>query len=455
MKEKQDIRRFEIGMVQLIVVAFVAWGVSKIPYSEIGKSSIVLLAVIHMLTYYLSNYHNNLKYRGYLQEFVATFKYSLLFVLIATFISFFSDGGFSISRRGLLFFVVLNALFLYITNTCLKIFRSSIYTRRKANKNILLITDRARLDTVLSRMRDNMDGKITAVCVLDDPNFSDPILKTLSKENLTEYATHSVVDEVFVNLPSEKYKIWDFISSFELMGIPVSININVIEFLSESEKRLQQLGPFNVITFSAQFYSYVDVLAKRLLDIVGSLVGLVICGVAGVFLYPLIRKDGGPAIFVQNRVGQNGRIFRFYKFRSMRVDAEEIKKQLMDKNQMKGGMFKIDNDPRITKIGHFIRRTSLDELPQFWNVLKGDMSLVGTRPPTVDEYEKYTPEQKRRLSFKPGITGLWQVSGRSEITDFDEVVKLDVAYMDGWTIWRDIQILLKTIKVVVIKDGAK
>ena len=122
MKEKQDIRRFEIGMVQLIVVAFVAWGVSKIPYSEIGKSSIVLLAVIHMLTYYLSNYHNNLKYRGYLQEFVATFKYSLLFVLIATFISFFSDGGFSISRRGLLFFVVLNALFLYITNTCLKNF---------------------------------------------------------------------------------------------------------------------------------------------------------------------------------------------------------------------------------------------------------------------------------------------------------------------------------------------
>ena len=161
------------------------------------------------------------------------------------------------------------------------------------------------------------------------------------------------------------------------------------------------------------------------------------------------------AIFAQDRVGENGRIFKFYKFRSMCVDAEEIKKNLMAQNQMSGGMFKMDNDPRITKIGHFIRKTSLDELPQFWNVLKGDMSLVGTRPPTVDEYEKYTPEQKRRLSFKPGITGLWQVSGRSEITDFDEVVKLDVAYMDGWTIWRDIQILLKTIKVVVMKDGAK
>ena len=122
---------------------------------------------------------------------------------------------------------------------------------------------------------------------------------------------------------------------------------------------------------------------------------------------------------------------------------------------MQGGMFKMDNDPRVTTIGRFIRKTSLDELPQFWNVLIGDMSLVGTRPPTIDEYEKYTPEQKRRLSFKPGITGLWQVSGRSEIKNFDEVVKLDVAYIDDWTIWKDIEILLKTVKVVFMREGAK
>ena len=113
------------------------------------------------------------------------------------------------------------------------------------------------------------------------------------------------------------------------------------------------------------------------------------------------------------------------------------------------------NDPRITKIGHFIHKTSLDELPQFWNVLKGDMSLVGTRPPTLDEYESYTPEQKRRLSFKPGITGSWQVSGRSNITNFDEVVKLDVEYIDNWSIWSDIKILLKTIVVVFKKEGSK
>lgn len=189
--------------------------------------------------------------------------------------------------------------------------------------------------------------------------------------------------------------------------------------------------------------------------IVGSLVGLILCGLVSIVLVPLIRKDGGSAFFAQTRIGKNGRHFTFYKFRSMCVDAEDKKRELMEQNTMQGGMFKVDDDPRITKIGHFIRKTSLDELPQFYNVLKGDMSLVGTRPPTVDEYEHYTPEQKRRLSFKPGITGLWQVSGRSEIKNFDEVVKLDVAYIDDWTIWKDIEILLKTVKVVLMKDGAK
>ena len=120
-----------------------------------------------------------------------------------------------------------------------------------------------------------------------------------------------------------------------------------------------------------------------------------------------------------------------------------------------GKMFKMDNDPRITPIGRFIRKTSLDELPQFYNMLVGDMSLVGTRPPTVDEFEKYTPSQKRRLSFKSGITGLWQVSGRSNITNFDEVVRLDVEYIDNWSIWSDIKILLKTIVVVFKKEGSK
>jgi lipopolysaccharide/colanic/teichoic acid biosynthesis glycosyltransferase len=139
----------------------------------------------------------------------------------------------------------------------------------------------------------------------------------------------------------------------------------------------------------------------------------------------------------------------------MYKDAEERKKDLMDQNQMSGLMFKLDNDPRITKVGGFIRKTSLDELPQFWNVLKGDMSLVGTRPPTVGEYENYEPYHKKRLSFKPGITGNWQVSGRSDITDFEEVVRLDTEYIENWSFKEDIRIIFQTIKVVLLQRGSK
>ena len=139
----------------------------------------------------------------------------------------------------------------------------------------------------------------------------------------------------------------------------------------------------------------------------------------------------------------------------MRQDAEELKKALLSQNEMNGLMFKIDNDPRVTRVGKFLRKTSIDELPQFINVLKGDMSLVGTRPPTVDEYEKYQPEHKARVSMMPGLTGLWQVSGRSDIKNFDEVVKLDMQYIDNSSFWLDVKIILLTIKVVLFGKGAK
>ena len=143
-----------------------------------------------------------------------------------------------------------------------------------------------------------------------------------------------------------------------------------------------------------------------------------------------------------------------YKFRSMYMDAEERKKELMAQNEVQGLMFKMENDPRITKVGAFIRKTSIDELPQFWNVLKGDMSLVGTRPPTMDEWEKYELHHRKRLAIKPGLTGMWQVSGRSNITDFEEVVKLDKQYISEWTMGLDIKILFKTVQVVFKKEGS-
>lgn len=156
-------------------------------------------------------------------------------------------------------------------------------------------------------------------------------------------------------------------------------------------------------------------------------------------------------------MGKNGRPFKIYKFRSMYMDAEERKKELMKQNNIKDGMmFKMDDDPRIIKgVGHFIRKTSLDEFPQFWNILKGDMSLVGTRPPTMDEWEKYELHHCKCLAIKPGLTGMWQVSGRSDITDFEEVVELDTKYIAEWCLKLDIEILVKTVMVVFRGNGAK
>jgi lipopolysaccharide/colanic/teichoic acid biosynthesis glycosyltransferase len=150
----------------------------------------------------------------------------------------------------------------------------------------------------------------------------------------------------------------------------------------------------------------------------------------------------------------NGRLYTIRKFRSMCHDAEERKMTLLPLNEMEGALFKIKNDPRITRVGHFLRRTSLDELPQFWNVLRGEMSLVGTRPPTPEEVARYAYRHRKRICIKPGVTGSWQVSGRNEIRNFDEVVRLDVEYIDNWTLWLDVRILLKTIQVLFTREGA-
>ncbi|SEW42115.1 Sugar transferase involved in LPS biosynthesis (colanic, teichoic acid) [[Clostridium] fimetarium] len=159
------------------------------------------------------------------------------------------------------------------------------------------------------------------------------------------------------------------------------------------------------------------------------------------------------AFIMLKRVGKNGGIFNIYKFRSMYIDAEERKKELMVQNEMHGLMFKMKDDPRITKIGKFIRRTSIDELPQFLNILNGDMSLVGTRPPTVDEFNQYEVKHRRRMSIKPRLTGLWQVSGRNEIDDFDDVVKYNLEYIDNWSVGLDIKLMLKTLAVIVGRTG--
>lgn len=247
------------------------------------------------------------------------------------------------------------------------------------------------------------------------------------------------------------------IKNFGIMGI--TIHIKLARVADDSSNQIvEKLEGYTVLSTSINMVSAGQLIFKRTMDICGGLVGMLLTGIIFIFVAPIIYiKSPGPIFFKQVRIGKNGKKFNIYKFRSMYMDAEERKKELMAQNDIKDGMmFKMDNDPRIIKgIGNFIRDYSLDEFPQFWNVLKGDMSLVGTRPPTVDEWEKYEMHHRSRLAFKPGLTGMWQVSGRSNITDFEEVVRLDTKYIKKWSPGLDIMILFKTVAVVLGKVGSK
>lgn len=223
---------------------------------------------------------------------------------------------------------------------------------------------------------------------------------------------------------------------------------------------IDRIGKYTVLSNAINISSTGQLFAKRTMDIIGGIVGTIFTGILFLFVAPAIYiKSPGPIFFKQTRIGQNGKKLKLYKFRSMYMDAEERKAELMKQNKIQDGMmFKIENDPRIIGgengkgIGNFIRKHSIDEFPQFINVLKGDMSLVGTRPPTEDEWVKYDLHHRKRMAIKPGITGMWQTSGRSDIIDFEEVVKLDAKYITNWSIGLDIKLILKTFFMIFKSD---
>jgi exopolysaccharide biosynthesis polyprenyl glycosylphosphotransferase len=270
--------------------------------------------------------------------------------------------------------------------------------------------------------------------------------------------THEIDQVYFIQHSDDKIDmIQEYIDICLEMGVTVKVVMDVAysKRMNRSDSYVSSVGTYPIITYHTIALNSYEKVLKRLMDLLVSIT-------ASIALTPLmlmtclaIKVDSpGPCIFKQKRVGQNGRPFEIFKFRSMCNDAESQKKELMSRNEMDGPLFKIKDDPRVTRVGKFIRKTSIDELPQLFNVIRGEMSLVGTRPPTFDEVEGYKRGQWRRISIKPGITGLWQISGRNDISNFDEVVELDLRYIDNWTIWSDIKILFKTVGVLIKRKGA-
>ncbi|NEQ41417.1 MAG: STAS domain-containing protein [Okeania sp. SIO3I5] len=294
--------------------------------------------------------------------------------------------------------------------------------------------------------------KLTCQQLFSQENTTGKIIIDFSNTNFIDSCG---IGSLVTNLKIAREKDRDFVlfdvnsqvmGVFSLTGLD---QILIIEQSTQPEVKSHRKSDENQLPVT---HPSIKSWVKRLIDIVGALVGLFITGILFIPIAIFIKFDSpGPIFFAQVRCGWMGRHFRMWKFRSMCVDAEQLKSQI--KNQAQGAIFKNENDPRITKVGNFLRRKSLDELPQFWNVLKGDMSLVGTRPPTPDEVEHYEVPQWQRLDVKPGMTGEWQVNGRSQVKNFEDIIRLDLKYQKNWSLMYDIKLIIRTV-VILFKKGS-
>lgn len=406
--------------------------------------------------------------RGILDELWACTKKQLVFAGGWILMLYLVRRANELSRLVFVYYIGVAIGLTFVLHMVFKTIMVKVFQKSRYSSNMLLIIAKERAEeTVDNILRyHEWNRKLIGVALLENPSKNEE--KNVSEihgipvvsyaDDLLDYVTKNDIDEIFIvdAFDHHRKKLDNWIPQLVDMGVVVDVNISTFDYRFPCAKTINRVSKYATVTLMRNEFSTVQLAMKRCLDIVGALVGMVILAIATIFVAPAIKLESpGPVFFGQTRIGKNGRKFTFYKFRSMYRDAEERKKELMEKNEVKGLMFKMEDDPRITKVGKFIRKTSIDELPQFWNVLKGDMSLVGTRPPTLDEFEKYDPKYKCRLSMTPGITGLWQVSGRSDIKDFDEVVNLDMQYIDNWTIMKDLQILFKTVWVVVAGRGSR
>ncbi len=432
------------------------WEEAFVLYRQLG----VLLAAILILVLIFADAYNDVLRRGYLKEMIAVCRQIILVFVIQIILLFVFKQSHVFSRLILSEAFLFTVPLVYVERLLIKKFLWYRLCRSKNVQTMMIIATREQAKLLIGKLLSCplTVSKIVGLAVVDRDLRGKEILGvpvTSDENGIMDFVKSHVIDEVLISIPENSRYEEDLARNFLSIGLVVHIYME--QYFQELPNREHnQINGMDVLTCFNRRVPFWMILCKRAMDVAGGVVGSLMAVVIGLVIAPIIYiKSPGPIIFSQTRVGKNGRKFRFYKFRSMYMDAEERKKELMARNKIQGYMFKIDDDPRIIPgIGHFIRKTSLDEFPQFFNVLKGDMSLVGTRPPTVDEYEMYSFPHNKRLAMKPGITGLWQISGRSDITDFEEVVRLDSQYIDSWNIEMDIKIILKTVCLVFSQKGS-
>ncbi|MBP7347174.1 MAG: sugar transferase [Butyrivibrio sp.] len=447
-------------VISFVLATYIRFG----NFKDMGDQNIHFLTCLLLLLFctiysFFFDWNRNFLKRGPFTELAAVVQYNMIMVIVVLVLLYMLSWASVFSRLVMGYFAIFNMILSYLLHLLVKKFFCLYFSSDQTTIKVLVLTQKDQLQPTIERLRSQLDitYRIVGACCIDEDmsgTQTDGVSVIAGKDNLLEVTTPMALDEVFINTPDMTQRVLeDIITGYDEMGVNCHYCLEMPSMQSSS--RVGTFGDYSVLTYTRFQSSYKKLVIKRLMDLAGGLIGLMITLILTPFIAIAIKADSrGPVFFSQVRIGRNGRRFKIYKFRSMYLDAEARKKELEKDNEMNGLMFKMTNDPRVTRVGAFLRKTSLDELPQFWNIFKGDMSLVGTRPPTEDEFNKYNQYYRRRISMTPGLTGMWQVSGRSDIEDFDEVVRLDLRYIDHWSLTLDIKILLQTIAVVFRKRGA-
>ena len=427
----------------------------------------IFVLIVETMACLILNVYHKIIIRGYFEELKKVINIDVIMIASTVVYLFFQKKTELYSRLALGYFVILYFLITYFSHLFLKRIHRKNIRKGKNRKFLLLVSSYDNLEPSVKKLLNEQFNplRLSAIVLIDHQEHVGETIKGVpivaDVSTVLNYVKHNVVDDVFINETEENRN--ELVDQFLDMGI--TVNIGLEDMMEFPNATFDSISGYKVVATSISPITFYQKIFKRMIDILFGIIGSLCAVILTVCLAPLIYfSDKGPIFYKQERVGLNGRKFNIWKFRSMYVDADQRKADLMDKNEVSGFMFKIENDPRIIGsgpdgtrhgVGHFIRKHSLDEFPQFFNVLAGQMSLVGTRPPTVEETSHYDAKHLSRLALKPGLTGLWQVSGRSEITDFEEVVKLDNEYIRNFSIKNDARIIFKTFSVVLTGKGSK
>ncbi len=454
------------------VLAYIIYNGGGNPYERpLYLNMAVSLMILDLVViFYLESFKNILK-RGYYIELKETIKHGLMLLLVSTLYLFAIQAGKEYSRSTLMLMTVIYIVLSYGLR-CIRKYRL-LKKCESGGRSLVIITNQSAAERVIDNVQNSSFGRlrITGLVILDRDMAGEEVMGipvVANAADASDYIGREWIDEVLVaTSPDVKcpQRMLD-----EIMETGVVLHQFLAKRMTAIGRKsfVEHIGNYTVLTTTINTMTPKQAFAKRTMDILIGLAGCLMTGLIYIFVAPMIYLSSpGPIFFAQTRIGKNGKPFKMYKFRSMYMDAEARKAELMEQNRVKDGMmFKMEFDPRVignkilpdgtrkTGIGDFIRKTSLDEFPQFLNCVLGTMSVVGTRPCTQDEWEKYDLHHRARMAVKPGITGMWQVSGRSEITDFEEVVRLDREYITNWSVGLDLKILLKTVAVVFKKDGS-